>query len=244
MRKTSARQDADETSLTEDLYRELEALKIRIAFAEIHEAEWNSAGPNQQLSDEGKRRVLKAIDKRLRRRKYVHFVKTTLPKAGRIAAAVVSVFFIGLTAAVASVRPVRVSVLNFIMGIEEAYTELGVGSEMPDVPSEWQGQYYPAYIPEGFTLDYVDPLYVEAQYKNSDGQKIVFREYELNDYTNFDTEDSIVSTITIRGAEALISEKKDRYSIVWAMDDCYLLLRCDTSREMAIQIAESVMNVK
>ena len=143
MKKTSARQDANETSLTEDLYRELEALKIRIAFAEIHEAEWNSASPNQQLSDEGKRRVLKAIDKRLRRRKYVHFAKTTLPKAGRIAAAVLSVFFIGLTAAVASVRSVRVSVLNFIMGIEEAYTELGVGGEMPDVPSEWQGEYYP-----------------------------------------------------------------------------------------------------
>ena len=114
----------------------MEALKIRIAFAEIHEAEWNSASPNQQLSDEGKRRVLKAIDKRLQRRKYVHFANTTLPKAGRIAAAVLSVFFIGLTAAVASVRPVRVSVLNFIMGIEEAYTELGVGGEMPDVPSE------------------------------------------------------------------------------------------------------------
>ena len=43
MKKASARQDANKTSLTEDLYRELEALKIRIAFAEIHEAEWNSA---------------------------------------------------------------------------------------------------------------------------------------------------------------------------------------------------------
>lgn len=46
MKKASARQDANKTSLTEDLYRELEALKIRIAFAEIHEAEWNSASPN------------------------------------------------------------------------------------------------------------------------------------------------------------------------------------------------------
>ena len=244
MKKTSARQGAGETSLAEDLYRELEALKIRIAFIEICEAEWNSVNSNQQLSDEGKRRVLKAIDKQLRRRKYVRFAKTTLPKAGRIAAVMLSVFFIGLTTAIASVQSVRVGVLNLIMGIEEAYTELGISGDTPDIPSEWQGQYYPAYIPEGFTLDYVDPLYVEAQYKNSDGQKIVFREYELNDYTNFDTEDSIVSTITIRGAEALISEKKDMYSIVWAMDDCYLLLRCDTSREMAIQIAESVMNVK
>ena len=244
MKKASARQDANETSLTEDLYRELEALKIRIAFAEIHEAEWNSASPNQQLSDEGKRRVLKAIDKRLRRRKYVHFAKTTLPKAGRIAAAVLSVFFIGLTAAVASVRSVRVSVLNFIMGIEEAYTELGVGGEMRDVPSEWQGECYPTYIPEGFTLDYVDPIFAEAQYANSSGQRIIFKEYELSEYVNFDTEDSSVLTIAIQGAEALISEKDGRVSIIWATDDRYLLLRCDTPRETAIQIAESVTNVK
>ena len=124
------------------------------------------------------------------------------------------------------------------------HTELGVGSEMPDVPSEWQGECYPTYIPEGFTLDYVDPIFAEAQYANSSGQRIIFKEYELSEYTNFDTEDSSVSTIAIQGAEALISEKDGRVSIIWATDDHYLLLRCDTPHETAIQIAESVTNVK
>lgn len=139
MKKRSARQDAGETSLAEDLYRELEALKIRIAFIEICEAEWNSVNSNQQLSDEGRRRVLKAIDKQMRRRKYVRFAKTTLPKAGRIAAVMLSVFFIGVATALASLQSVRVGVLNFIMGIEKAYTELGISGDTPGIPSEWQG---------------------------------------------------------------------------------------------------------
>lgn len=243
MKKNDSQQGIN-NGLTPDLYRELEALKIRIALAELHEEEWRDADPAEQMSEAGQHSALKAMDKGLRRRRSARFLRTTLPKAGKIAAAVLLVFFIGLTTAIASVRSVRVSILNLIMGIEESHMELGLENDALGIPAEWNGLYYPTYVPKGFELDYIDSDFPEVQYKDADGEILFFKECPSNEYINFDTEDSQVATINIHDAEALITEKDGSITIVWTLDDRYLLLRCTAPREQAIKIAESVKNVK
>lgn len=86
-------------------------------------------------------------------------LRTWGPRTLRAAAAVLLVFYLGLTTALATVPSLRHSLMTFMIHSEEEYTELALipSGETLDIPQGWQGAYYPAYIPEGFAITHVAP---------------------------------------------------------------------------------------
>jgi len=197
-------------------------------------------------------KTLRAIRNAIRIRKLNTFVRHTLPKAGKVAAAILLVFYIGLTAAIAAVPSVRVRVLELLVNIEDEYTELSL-KENPnasfDVPAEWRGSYYPSKIPNGFTVSQVEGMFgnISVSYVMDDDKsnRITLFEQGEDTYANLDTEDAVLSSKMVKGSPALFVVKGKTVSVAWAKDNLYFVLICQGLQEKdVLSIADSVVRIK
>lgn len=237
---------------TQQLKGELAALKLKIALQECREDELNrllSQYDRDELLDkrlaQGESAQLRRIDRALRRIERRKMMRKTLPKVGRVAAALLLCFYLSLSVAMAASPNVRVELMNFFMNIEPRYTSFGFEDTgtFVDVPAEWTGYYYPTYIPEGFEITDVLPN-MGISWKHADGSLLDFDEMGPGGSGNLDTENAKNEFISINGHTALISEKNGWTAILWNVDNRSLLIDFTGDREEAIKIAESVRMIK
>lgn len=236
------------SSLSHSLYNELEGLKIRIAFAEIDEDELNeyernpSSVSESDYSDAAQKKTLKLIEHKLNKRLRKQFVLKTLPRTLHIVTITLLLFFIGLTTAIATVRPVRLRILDFIARIEDNYSEISLVNDIDYaiVPSEWKGEYYPVYIPGAFKLSHIDALFNMANYTSTDDRILQFGEYSDADYSNFSIDEENAFEISINDNAGIAMTDEDGTTITWCVNDTYLYLYFSDDFEEAERIAESV----
>ena len=241
-------------SLKAELYEQYEELLFRIALLEMNEDEADQLEQGHAPDPEMDRfftrtqaRTLKIIEQAARRKKVRHAIKAGLPRVMQIAAAVLLVFFIGATVAIASVREVRVRVLQFLIQIEEEYTELSL-VESPEesfsVPEGWRGLYYPSYIPEGFVMQSIDPYFDRVYFLDASGNLLDFMELTEDSYTNIDTENAEIQHILVNGSPSIISEKEGRGTVAWSGANRYFILKLDGGVDMAMRIVNNVKIIK
>lgn len=236
------------SSLSQSLYNELEGLKIRIAFAEIDEDELNeyernpSSVSESDYSDAAQKKTLKLIEHKLNKRLRKQFVLKTLPRTLHIVTITLLLFFIGLTTAVATVRPVRLMILDFIARIEDNHSTISLANDIDYavVPSEWKGKYYPSYIPESFGLSRIDSFYNIVYYTSKDDQVLEYSEFVDADYSNIDIDQEDAFGITVNESLGLAMSNGEGTTITWCIDDTYLYLRFSGDLDEAKRIAESV----
>ncbi|MEG2531339.1 MAG: DUF4367 domain-containing protein [Raoultibacter sp.] len=243
------------------LSEQCEALLFRMAFIRLAQEEADQVmkelkegtlGVSEEEVEEGaarlEPRIMETIDCELRKRRRRHFARHTLPKIGRIAAGVLLVFFVGGTVAVAAVQPVRMQLMKFLINIERQYTHLSLvpdESAFVDVPEGWAGEYFPAYIPEGFAVTQVTGIEGcgTAQYQAEDERLFDFGEYDEFSSSNIDTEDAEIEYVEIGGAQAMLSQKKGHVILTWAWADRYFIVSLDGSVDVAVRIARSVQKI-
>lgn len=236
---------------TKELQADLCALKLRIAFQQEIEAEAEELSREKHHPDEAIVHMAAEADARIRAcirralRKNVGCKSLKLlVRAGRIAAAALLVFFIGLSTAIATVPQVRVRVLNFFLNMETQYTEMGLldTGRFVEIPFEWRGSYFPAWLPERFAL--VSATGGSVSYTDADGKRMDFCEYGEGSVTNIDTENADVSFREIGGQSVMVIEKRDFVTLVWSGDNRYFILSLQGSREEALQIQQSIIMIK
>lgn len=245
-------QNHTDRELSRALYEDLAALKIRIAFAEISEDELYEYGrelsfvSESDYSEAAQKRALKLIERKLNKRLSKRFIRKTLPHTIQVVAITLLLFFIGLTTAVATVRPIRLRLMDFIAQIEENYSAVGITYNDNDnsiVPKEWKGKYYPYYIPEEYEFSYVDELFNIAYYAAADECILQFSEYEDTIYTNIDIDGENAFDITINGNSGIAMTDGENTTIAWCVDDTYLYLYFSGDLEAAKLIASNVKRV-
>ena len=239
-----------ERSLKAELYEQYEELLFRIALLEMNEDEADQLEQGHAPDPEMDRfftrtqaRTLKIIEQAVRKKRIRHAVSVGLPRVMQIAAAVLLVFFIGATVAIASVREVRVRVLQFLIQSEEEYTELSLvdsPEEAFSVPKGWRGKYFPSFIPEGFVMQSMDPYVNDVYYQNASDDLLYFLENTEDASTNIDTEDAQISHITLNGSPAIISEKEGRVTMAWSDTDRFFVLTLDGDVDTAVRIVNSL----
>lgn len=236
---------------TGELKQELTSLKLKIALQEIREREldrlmqeYEQDEPLEKRLAQSEGPMLRRIDRDIRKMRAWRCLRNTLPKVGKIAASLMLFFYLSLSVALAASPEMRVNLMNFFMNIEERYTSFGFEEtgEFVEVPAEWDGYYYPTYIPEGFEIDQVD--YYGVYFKRNDGTMLDFEELGPDTYGNVDTENAKIDYININGHTALIAEKGKWVTILWSVDNRGLLIGYTGGREEAIKIAESVRMIK
>lgn len=234
-----------------ELFEDLSDLKLKIAL--LVEDEEDLLRRDQESADDaelehlaiqGEQRMLKHIGRSYRRSQIKHVTSSIIPQMVRVAASILLFCYIGLTVAIAADSSVRIKVMEFIMNIEDEYAEFGFEDtgEYIDVPSEWEGYYYPASIPEGFFVQSV--MRYAVHFTNSDGTQFDFMDIDAEASTAIDTENAEVNLISLNGHSALLVEKEPWISIIWNIDNRVLMVNYEGDLDSAIQIAESVRMIR
>ena len=235
----------------EELFEDLSDLKLRIALLaeaedklEKREREIKEDVQLEQLVMQGEKRMQRHINQEYRMRRIRQVAGSVIPTAVRVVASILLLCYLGLTVAIAADSTVRVKVMELIMNIEQKYTEFGLEEtgEYLDVPAEWDGFYYPAYIPQGMVL--TDVLSDTVLYTHSDRTHLWFCDMSDGTKGTLDTENAAVEAVLLNGHAAIISVKEPWVSILWNIDNRVLMVDYTGTREEALQIAESVRMIK
>lgn len=197
----------------------------------------------------------KKIDakKRRQRREWLRAgFRRILPKVLEAAACVVLVLAIAVPIAVANVSSFRSQVMQLLIGIDQARgvadIRIAPNGEQFDVPADWDGKFYPSYIPAGMQLIEVDCFEscCAAEYANGTGQRLIFHEYAKDATASIGTEFANISVEMINGQEAWIAESEELKTVymTWSMDGYFLFLRSDgLGRVETMRAAESVKKI-
>ena len=111
-----------------------------------------------------------------------------------------------------------------------------------NVPQEWAGDFYPAYIPEGFEFDRCYSS--DAIYYDKDENSLSFSEETYGARTSLDTENANLSSVLINGAEATLIEKDGWTAVVWSANNRLFIVDLDGGKDEALRVAASVILVR
>ncbi|MEA4929327.1 MAG: DUF4367 domain-containing protein [Candidatus Limiplasma sp.] len=175
--------------------------------------------------------------------------RITLRKAFQIAAVAIAILSISLATAIAAVPAIRVSVLTLLINMQDRYTELSLvhNTDMEmTVPPEWQGDFFPSYIPTGYNSVSVENLGSKSSvvFSNDSGSILEFSEMSESVTTQIDTENATNEFSNIHGSICLISTKHNHVSVVWMQNDKYFYLYFGGEKEEAQRIAESLVYIR
>ena len=71
-----------------------------------------------------------------------------------------------------------------------------------------------------------------------------FSEYEPSAFTNLDTEDAEIRSVSINGSSALLINKRNTITIVWMNDEKYFILSGNIMEGELIKIADNVRLIR
>lgn len=204
----------------------------------------------RDLANSAREKNMAGLRRAYLRQRGLRVLQKGLLQAARAAAAALILCCIAVTAVVASVESIRVQVFNLIFVPQKEYTEV---SFQPDpqaafeVPGEWQGQYYPAFIPPGYEVKKISCAATgDCSASYLDGQKRVmhFEESTADAMTNIDTEGAQVTYLTLFDRPALMAEEKGRILLTWSQQDRYFVLSLPGDAQLALKVAQSVQRIR
>ncbi|MGI6184066.1 MAG: DUF4367 domain-containing protein [Candidatus Fimadaptatus sp.] len=197
------------------------------------------------LADECGERMLKLIERQMRRRSWRDSLLRNGKQVLKLAAMVVLVMNLGLTIAVATSDTMQARVMKFFMNSNESHVDIGYSGSHGDVdiPADWKVNYFPTYIPEGY--DMVDYIAASGsgliEYKNSSGQCLCIRIFNAYASTSINVEGAKRYIMPLHGAMATVLEQPyGMTDIIWQLGEYYFVVSTDESFDVALAVAESI----
>lgn len=238
--------DLEKSKSYSDLCEDMIALRIRMAFQSEWEESLEKIEAEAEMCpndfNEENARILKTIDRSIKARALRKVICKTAIRAGKVAAVLLLVFYLGLTTAVATVESVRIALTEFILHINDDYAslELRETGEYIEVPNGWCGSYYPAYIPDGFSAGQAKDYLVK--FVDDAGYEILFYEYPNGAYVSVDAKDSELQYTAIDGKMAVISIRGNWTNFYWADDNRIFMIKSNIQTSEIIKIAGSLVS--
>ena len=237
---------------SKEIMQKIADLKIRLALQQEFEqevdelvAEVDPAGAGQsQPIREMEEKVLRDIAVHTSRRRPQTAQKRRFPRCARVAAAIALLVMVSVGSAMTTVHMAQIGLLKLNIQTYPERTSYGLvpSDEAVDVPAEWKGDFYPAYIPEGFEFDRC--RLNNVIYLDKDGRCLDFSEETYGSITNLDTENANLSSVFINGAEATLIEKDGWAAVVWSANNRLFIVDIDGGKDDALRVAASVILIK
>lgn len=197
-----------------------------------------------QAAEKSMPRMLKLIDRQTRN----IALRQMLQKQGfhilKTAAVIVLVLNMGLTIAAATSSDIRTRVVAFFEEINNSYMTMGfmtTGEEL-SVPETWMENYYPTYIPEGYSLKFVSSQsgISEVEYEDSQANKLRIQICDITAISRINTEEADVMQAIVHGMKATVLQQPyGEVDMVWAMGDRYFVVN-GCNYETVQAVAESI----
>ena len=237
---------------SKEIMQKIADLKIRLALQQEFEQEVDElvaevnptdAGQTRQIR-EMEEKVLRDIAAHTGRRKQRHEQKRRFPRYARVIAAIALLITVSVGSAMATVHMAQIGLLKLDIQTYPERTSYGLvpSDEAVDVPAEWKGDFYPAYIPEEFEFDRC--CLNNVIYLDKDGRCLDFSEETYGSITNLDTENANLSSVFINGAEATLIEKEGWTAVVWSANNRLFIVDMDGGKDEALRVAASVILVR
>ncbi len=252
----------EQTSLSiESLKKQLEDTKLRLALLEYQQREdaarqaaWDSLPPDspEKQEEEGFFARTQAKTLRLIKQHERRAARKTRPRhpprALAVAAAAILILFLTFGTALAVSPALRVQVMRLMYQVTPEYTEVHFAPDEGasfEVPAEWMGLYYPAFIPEGYAFYGAEGTRMPtAAFTGEDDKLLRFSEFELIAESNINSEGYTVEEVDINGAKGVMSWKEGYTIMVWPASDRFFMLDVTENRDIALNIARSVIRIK
>lgn len=172
-----------------------------------------------------------------------------LMKAIEILACVVLVIGISAPVAVANFETLRQRIVEFLISFdsESETTDLDAFDGVM-VPDEWEGEYFPAYLPRGTQVEEVNPdRKVSVRFAMPNGGVVIFKENDDDCFINAGAADGSFTITDINGHEARVTEAfEDEHYIrmVWDNGERWFTLETSNMELKTVHaIAESVRKI-
>ena len=237
---------------SKEIVQKIADLKIRLALQQEFEQEVDKLVAEVNPTDTGQTRQIREMEEQVLRDIAAHTVRRTqrheqkrrFPRCARVIAAIALLIMVSVGSAMATVHMVQIGLLKLDIQTYPERTSYGLvpSDSAMDVPAEWQGDFYPAYIPEGFEFDRCYPN--DAIYLDKDGRCLDFSEATYGSVTNLDTENANLSSVFINGAEATLIEKDGWAAVVWSANNRLFIVDIDGGKDDALRVATSVILIK
>lgn len=245
----------------EDQYLDL---IIRLAYEQIADQEVEKLlnEPDPELTNEEKTTADKAFQdvlseedtrrKHEKRRQSTKNFRHMLVKVCEVAACLIIIIGIAFPIAIATSAQFRSKVMHLLMEIDSTKQEAHfhfVEDEKAAfyVPDDWEGEWYPAYIPSDMKLTGIEHIFLRSEYRND--SDAIFWFYELGNEANamIGIEDANIETIDINGSKAWLlydESDKHRITVVWSTDDKWFKIDSSlVTKEDILAIAKSVKRI-
>ncbi|NLD59794.1 MAG: hypothetical protein GX647_09095 [Clostridiales bacterium] len=234
------------------LYGRCEEILIRLALEELalEEADAAAAEPEEaesgipeeslrRLYQRGHRRLQQGIRRGERDRRRRRFLSKALPRAARIAAAVICVFYLGLTVAYAAIPAVRHRVFQLLIRFEETHAQISLEpGDAFEVPEAWTGEYFPTYVPSGFSLFSIecDVFGDFLEFRDEEGTHYIRLGIRMPEtVTNINSEDAAISYQSVQGFEVMFASRPDLITAVWQNADRYFVASSNILEKAAME---------
>ncbi len=187
-----------------------------------------------------------AQEKQRKKKERVLRLKRSVPRIINVAACLALILCIAAPIAVARVEFIRVRVMKLLIEIQDDHTDLSLVEDEEAayyVPAEWSGDYFPAYLPDGFVVSWQSKIHSDLIWANDAQETIQFIERSEVTEISWDSESAEISQISVNGMEALMIRKGTMTTLVWTNGDKYFVVSATISRDECIEIASSVRKV-
>ena len=237
---------------SKEIVQKIADLKIRLALQQefeqevdelVKEANPANAGQTRQIR-EMEEKVLKDIVVHTGGRRTQQEQKRRFPRCARVIAVIALLVMVSVGSAMATVHMVQIGLLKLDIQTYPERTSYGLvpSEKAVEVPAEWKGDFYPAYIPEGFEFDRCYSS--EAIYYDKAGNSLSFSEETYGARASLDTENANLSSVLINGAEATLIEKDGWAAVVWSANNRLFTVEIDGTKEAALRVAASVILIE
>ena len=188
----------------------------------------------------------RAERRRARRAKW----RKRFPRIVEAAACLIIIIGLATPFALANVDFIRVRVLEMLIRFQYGHVDIDLVENEEaafDVPADWPGLYYPSYIPEGYEISDRSMYMPDIEFKNEDGMKISFSEWDETTASSVDSEGAIISFVDVNGAESTVldaTELGKNCSVIWSVDNRYFIVTSRLSAEQALEVARGVKKIQ
>lgn len=176
-----------------------------------------------------------------------HRTRQLFPRMLGIAACLIIVLAIATPFALANIPALRVTVLRMLVSIDTDYTNIGLVEDETasfDIPAEWQGDYFPSYIPDGYEMDKISHRIPYVQFRDSDNCIVSFEECKVSDKINIDTKGAAITYEIINGIQSFVVEQEDSISVAWSNGRKLFLVYAECSKEEMLKVVQSVRYIR
>lgn len=176
-----------------------------------------------------------------RRRKLAVWAKRT----SKASAAVLVTMVLSFSILYTSVRAFREQVLKFANKDYGKYSTITLGEKL-EKPAGWPYEYYPTWIPQGFSLDLISPMENSADmwYRNGQEQFIFFSVEDLGGNYDINTEGLQEEVLEINGHTVSLysSENVNHSYAVIVLETDVIFIDADVPGETMQMIIKNINN--